>query len=244
MSSRARRALLTAGWAGAAILTLVAPGNLVMRLAFGKLDDPALGRQVLFTALGLALAMVTFAYGRRTGDPGDGPARWAVVVTWVAAGVPVLGFSAPHLLWGLGLPLGVGAGSRDGLGSLGGSAVYWALLVAGPVAGAVLTLGLISGWGRIVPAWVPVAGGRRVPRALAVLPPVVVGLLVGQYGTMMTGCLAFGITRTCAPGGNNEALDGSWGFMATYPVFLLWGVSLLAAAVGRLGVTGPRVRVT
>jgi hypothetical protein len=61
---------------------------------------------------------------------------------------------------------------------------------------------------------------------------VTVGLLVGQYGAMMTSCLAFGITRTCAPEGGADVLDGSWAFAGTYPVFLAWGVCLLGAALG------------
>ncbi|MBF8185525.1 hypothetical protein ITP53_07200, partial [Nonomuraea sp. K274] len=157
MKSRTRLALLAGGWAGAAVLVLVAPGNLVMRLSFGKLDDPALGRQLLSTALGLLLGLATLRYGLRTatGVPRqrpDGtvhPALWARVVTWVAAGAPVMGFSVPHLLWGLGIPFGVAAGAV--VAGLGGSAVFWGLLVAGPVAGAVLTLGLISRWGQVLP---------------------------------------------------------------------------------------------
>ncbi|MFI7638840.1 hypothetical protein [Nonomuraea sp. NPDC049400] len=248
MRSRARPVLLVAGWTGAAALVLVAPGNLVMRLVFGKLHDPALVRQVLLSVLGLLLALVTVRYGersrpRRLERRGDGtvrPAPWARAVTWAAAGVPVLGFAVPHLFWGLGVPLGVAMESGAGLAGLGGSAVFWGLLVAGPVAGAGLTLGLISRWGQVVPAWVPLAGGRRVPRVIAVAPPVLVGLLVGQYGAMMTNCLAFGVTRTCAPGGGAEILDGSWGFSATYPVFLVWGASLLAAGVGYLHTTCAR----
>ncbi|MEO3891668.1 hypothetical protein [Nonomuraea sp. B5E05] len=146
-----------------------------------------------------------------------------------AARVPVLGFSVPHLLWGLGVPFGVAGPSAAGLAArrcTGG------LLVAGPVAGGLLALGLISRWGQIVPAWVPWLGGRRVPTGLAAVPALAVGLLVGQYGAMMTSCLAFGFTRTCAPEGGAEVLDGSWAFAGTYPVFLTWGVCLLGAAVG------------
>ncbi|MBF8191393.1 hypothetical protein ITP53_37985 [Nonomuraea sp. K274] len=78
-----------------------------------------------------------------------------------------------------------------------------------------------------------------MPRVLAVVPAAAVGLLVGQYGAMMTTCLAFGFTPICAPDGGTEALDGSWGFAGTYPVFLLWGCSLLAATVGHLHTRGP-----
>ncbi|MFI6736554.1 hypothetical protein ACIBI9_26810 [Nonomuraea sp. NPDC050451] len=219
-----------------------------MRLAFGKLDDPTLVWQILLAALGLLLALTTIRYGTRTASQAhkrqaDGtvrPALWARMITWMAAGVPVLGFAVPHLLWGLGIPLGVAADSHPGLAELRGSAVFWALLVAGPVIGGLLTLGLISRWGQVVPRWVPFAAGRRVPRGLAVVPAAAVGLLVGQYGAMMTKCLTFGFTRTCAPGGGTAVLDGSWGFVATYPVFLVWGMFLLAATIGYLHTTGQR----
>ncbi|MEU9835157.1 hypothetical protein AB0D67_26790 [Streptosporangium sp. NPDC048047] len=248
MRSHARPALLAAGWAVSAALVLVAPGNLVMRLAFGKLDDPALVSQSLLAVLGVLLALAVIRFGTRTASPSHGrradgtvrPASWARAVTWTAAGLPVLGFSIPHLLWGLGVPLGVAGDSRAGLAALHGSAVFWALLVAGPVIGGLLTLGLIGRWGQVVPEWVPFVRGRRVPRGLAVVPAAAVGMLVGQYGAMMTKCLAFGITRTCAPHGGTEVLDGSWGFAATYPVFLLWGVAMLAATAGYLHTTGRR----
>lgn len=248
MRSPARLALLVLGWAGAAWLTLVVPGNLVMRLVFGQTGDPALPGQVLAVALGLLLGLATLRYGARTAPRpprrrADGTVRpepWTRAATWAAAAVPVLGYTVPHLLWGLGVPFGVAAGSRAELAALAGSATYWVLLVAGPVAGAVLTLGLAARWGQVVPRRVPWVGGRRVPRPVAVVPPVVVGLLVGQYGAMMTTCLAFGVTRTCAPGGGADVLDGSWAFAGTYPVFLLWGVCLLAAAAGHVRTTTVR----
>ncbi|MEO3888726.1 hypothetical protein [Nonomuraea sp. B5E05] len=240
-----RYALLTIAWTAAAALVLIAPGNLVMRLAFGKYDDPALVRQALLAGAGLLLAVVTVRFSTRTAprppelrpDGTVGPPTWARVVTWAAAAVPVLGFSVPHLLWGLGVPFGVAAQAGTELAALGDSAVFWVMLVIGPLAGALLTLGLVSRWGRTVPGWVPLSGRRRVPRVLAVVPATLVGLLVGQYGAMMTTCLAFGITRTCAPGGDTQILDGSWGFAGTYPVFLLWGGFLLAAAVGYVHTT-------
>lgn len=44
---------------------------------------------------------------------------------------------------------------------------------------------------------------------MAITPPLVAGLLVGQYGTLMTRCVAFGLTSACDPGGAGEsALDG------------------------------------
>ncbi|MBE1603951.1 hypothetical protein [Actinopolymorpha pittospori] len=245
MESRVRPVLLAAGWAGAAALILVAPGNLVMRLVFGKFDDPSLVRQVLLAALGLMVALATGYYGLRTSNrPPDArpdgtlrPAPWVKAVTWAAAAVPLLGFSVPHMLWGLGVPFGVAETEAIKDASSGASVAFWGLLVAGPAAGGLLTLGLIWPWGQIVPSWIPFAGGRRVPRLLPVVPPAVVGILVGQYGAMMSGCLAFGFTRTCAPDGGTQALEGNWAFSGTYPVFLLWGGFLLAATAGYVHTT-------
>ncbi|MEV0581869.1 hypothetical protein [Nonomuraea sp. NPDC050310] len=233
MRASARRLILAAGWVGAAGLAVVAPGNVVMRLVFGKTDDPALGWQLVLGGVGLVLGGVLAGWSARRqagrgAQPDVRPSRWIRVVTWGAAAVPVAGFSVPHLLWGLGVPFGVAGGA--GIGELGGSPVFWGVLVAGPVAGAGLTLGLVSRWGRVI-------GGWRVPRWVAVVRATVVGLLVAQYGAMMTGCLAFGVSRTCAPGGGEEVLDGNWGFAGTYPVFLLWGVLLLAAVVGYVHTT-------
>ncbi|PSK66387.1 hypothetical protein B0E53_01636 [Micromonospora sp. MH33] len=243
---RVRPVLLAAGWAGVAWLILVAPGNVVMRLVFGMFDDPLLVRQVLFAALGLIVALVTGYYGLRTStrrpdarpDGTIRPARWVTAVTWAAATVPLLGFAVPHLLWALGVPFGITGSKAKAIDAASSaSVVFWGLLVAGPMAGGLLTLGLIRPWGQVVPSWVPRAAGRRVPRWLPVVPPAVVGMLVGQYGAMMSGCLALGFTRRCAPDGGTEALDSNWALSATYPVFLLWGGFLLAAVVGYVHTT-------
>ncbi|WP_328861345.1 hypothetical protein [Streptomyces sp. NBC_00306] len=64
----------------------------------------------------------------------------------LAAGLPVAEDSVPH--WGQGL--------------------YVVMLSVVSEALALLTLGLVRSWGEVVPAWVPVLGGRRVRPAAAV----------------------------------------------------------------------------
>lgn len=43
-------------------------------------------------------------------------------------------------------------------------------LSVGVEGAALLTLGLVRPWGEVVPRWIPVLGGRRVPVAAAVVP--------------------------------------------------------------------------
>lgn len=230
------------GWSACLLLVLVVPRNLVMRLAFGQPLAPAL---VLALLGGILCGFVAEAYRVRTA-PGcrrcgrsrpvvrraDGtlvPPRWARVATRVAVVVPLAGFTLPHWLWALGVPLGTTRAAE-----MSRTAAF-PLFVLGavPALGALLTAGLARGWSQRFPRWVPGLAGRRVPAALASTPPLVAGLLVGQYGALMTRCVAFGLTSACDPGGTGEAaLAGQWAFTATYPVFLVWGVALLAATAG------------
>ncbi|MEU3744905.1 MULTISPECIES: hypothetical protein [Streptomyces] len=43
---------------------------------------------------------------------------------------------------------------------------------------AILAIGLVRGWGEVVPAWIPVIGGRRVRPMAAVVPAVLGGLVL------------------------------------------------------------------
>ncbi|WP_051866390.1 hypothetical protein [Streptosporangium roseum] len=50
---------------------------------------------------------------------------------------------------------------------------------------ALLSIGLVRGWGEVVPSWIPVIGGRRVPPMAAVVPAVVGGLLLTAISVWM-----------------------------------------------------------
>src|SRR3977135_1022876 len=82
--------------------------------------------------------------------------------------------SAPQPL-GLGLALGFPLGYTDeGLRALVGPTVWGpfylvALSVLIEIA-AVLTLGLVQRWGEVVPRWVPVVGGKNIPRKAVLIP--------------------------------------------------------------------------
>jgi hypothetical protein len=102
---------------------------------------------------------------------------WARRAAHVAALVAL-----PSSLWRLGLALGFPLGYTDeGLRALVGPTVWGpfylvALSVLIEIA-AVLTLGLVQRWGEVVPRWVPVVGGKNIPRK-AVLIPAWIGVAV------------------------------------------------------------------
>ncbi|MEV4182677.1 hypothetical protein AB0J28_14690 [Streptosporangium canum] len=50
---------------------------------------------------------------------------------------------------------------------------------------ALLSIGLVRGWGEVVPSWIPVIGGRRVPPMAAVVPAVAGGLLLTAISVWM-----------------------------------------------------------
>jgi hypothetical protein len=227
-------------WSGAVALGVVVPGNVLMRAAFGHLGGGADGLRAAAAvagSVGLVLLAVRLG-GRRAAARETLPdgTVWTVPspcqrrTARTAAAVPLLGFSLPHWLWAAGLPVGTDQGAE--LAEI--SSWLWALgLVA--AAGGALTLGLVRPWGQRVPLWVPVLGGRPVPALLAVVPAAVVAAALAQYGAMMTGCAGTVLARRAERcfAADRDYLISNWLFTATYPVFLLWGLLLAAAAVAR-----------
>ncbi|MFJ9691712.1 hypothetical protein [Kitasatospora sp. NPDC101183] len=92
----------------------------------------------------------------------------------------------PHCLWRLPFAFDFEMGLVDQSGH--GPMPWWATpyvfgLSLLTEAVALLTLGLVSGWGEVFPRWVPFLRGRRVPPLAAVVPAVLGGLvLVGLFG--------------------------------------------------------------
>lgn len=91
----------------------------------------------------------------------------------------------PHCLWRLPFAFDYRMGTVDPAAP---AYVWWATpyvfgLSVLTEALALLTLGLVSGWGEVFPSWVPVLRGRRVPSLAAVVPAVLGGLvLFGLFG--------------------------------------------------------------
>lgn len=88
--------------------------------------------------------------------------RWAVLA---AHAVPLI--TLPSGLWRIGVALGLPLADYR---PVGWEAVYVVGLSVASEALALLTLGLVRAWGEVVPRWVPLLGGRRVPPRAAVVP--------------------------------------------------------------------------
>lgn len=71
---------------------------------------------------------------------------------------------------------------------------FWGLLLgAAGMVGSVLTVGLVRPWGTVAPRWLPVAAGRSVPVAAAVVPAsvVTVALVVGAVPMVVSAFTDF-----------------------------------------------------
>jgi hypothetical protein len=259
-----RRLLLPVAWTVSVALLIVAPANLVMQAALASIENPStIWRNVFWALGGVCWTWATLAYQRRTGpgcdrcgrvaatvvpEPDNGdhrraavvvPApRWVRVCAYLAAGTALLGFSLPHWLWAKGVPFGTEEAGRMHVQA---RSALWVLGIV-PALGAVLTVGLVRRWGQRFPRWIPLLGGRRVPRWLALVPASVVGLLLVQYGAMMTRCVGgtlLGATDQCYNTGR-PYLVRNWAITGTYLVFLVWGAMLCASTVGYFLMTRRR----
>jgi len=115
----------------------------------------------------------------RTGRPApawmrpDAAARWGRVAVVIAA-VCALPYGLVRLTWLTPGPLG---GSAAELAAHPEIRLHGLLLGLAALAGAVLTTGLVAGWGEVWPRWLPVLRGRPVPVAAAVAPGTLVATL-------------------------------------------------------------------
>jgi hypothetical protein len=154
---------------------------------------------------------------------GRPPARWALVAAYLAPLVTL-----PSGLWRFGLVFGGSMGVvRDGQPmAVGGWEIAYVIgLSVVAEAAALLTIGLVRPWGERAPAWMPLIGGRRVPRG-----PVAVVALLGALALMY---LWVGAALAYARHELADEFEGSgWEalFVAAYAPLLLWGP--LVAAVG------------
>ncbi|MFC7547941.1 hypothetical protein [Plantactinospora sp. GCM10030261] len=149
--------------------------------------------------------------------------------------LPVLGFTVPHAIWLLGVPMGIPADvHREVLTDMDGTTGWTLTLV--PTVGGLLTLGLAARWGQVFPRWVPRLAGCPVPPPLALVPAALVALALTAYGLiglgLIGGALADGTTTWAG-------LADSWAVVGTEVVFLAWGVALGQAAHGYHRLTRP-----
>ena len=159
------------------------------------------------------------------------PARWTVRTAHL-----ITLLMLPSGLWRVGVVLGYSMGIRNAAGvdaASGGLAPGWqavAILGLTVVSEGVglLSLGLVRPWGEVVPSWIPLIGGRRVPPV-----GVTVVAAVGAIGLMIIWTFAavnfFVLTIFGAPGRGFVFANGWWEalLIACYLPLLLWGPLLL-----------------
>ncbi|MFF1716445.1 hypothetical protein [Streptomyces sp. NPDC058268] len=145
--------------------------------------------------------------------------RWAVLA---AHAVPLA--TLPSGLWRIALVAGLPVADMpvDGWGArayvLGLSVVSECL--------ALLTLGLVRGWGEVVPGWIPLLGGRGVRPLAAVIPA-----LLGAAGLfLITGWFVYAAFADLGPGVTDSATRQAV-LVACYAPLLLWAPLLVAVTV-------------
>jgi hypothetical protein len=90
---------------------------------------------------------------------------------------------------------------------------------------ALLSIGLVRRWGEVVPGWIPVIGGRRVPPMAAVVPAVAGGLLLTVVSVWM-------VLTWVGVSGHMAYENGWWQALAMVCItpLALWGPIVLALA--------------
>ncbi|MFD7383952.1 hypothetical protein [Streptomyces anulatus] len=155
--------------------------------------------------------------------------RWAMRLAYA---LPLL--LLPSCLWRLPFALHFEMGQVQD----GGMPAYWlsvpyvlGLSVLTEVI-AILTIGLVRGWGEAVPAWIPVIGGRRVRPMAAVVPAVLGGLILTALFTAVPvggdrHLTLFGVVDSVA------YVNGAWKALATVCVtpIAAWGPITVALAI-------------
>jgi hypothetical protein len=111
---------------------------------------------------------------------------------------------------------------------------------------ALLTVGLIRPWGEVLPRWLPLLGGRRVPVAVAVGAATGGAVLVAVWLWIGLVMDLLGVQPTpLRPGPAGCSVPG-WDVLRWYTPKLLWPPLLLAVTwhyLRRRGRTGQAVAV-
>jgi hypothetical protein len=149
--------------------------------------------------------------------------RWGRRAVVVAVVSPAA-YASSRIAWALDLPFGV---TREWMNQM--RADEPTIFVAGAamgtlgLAGALLTLGLVAGWGEVWPRWIPHFRGRPVRPMTAVVPASVVAVLLVSAGK--------GWHVAAARGELPEAVLGpNWATVIFGVTLVPWGVALAVAA--------------
>ncbi|MFH9473681.1 hypothetical protein ACH4L7_07510 [Streptomyces anulatus] len=97
---------------------------------------------------------------------------------------------------------------------------------------AILTIGLVRGWGEVAPAWIPLIGGRRVRPMAAVVPALLGGLILTFLFTAVPlggerDLTLYGVIDTV------EYTNGAWDALAMVvgTPLAAWGPITIALAI-------------
>ncbi|MCG6495244.1 hypothetical protein [Kitasatospora sp. A2-31] len=90
-----------------------------------------------------------------------------------------------------------------------------------------LSLGLVRWWGEVLPAWLPVIGGRRVPPFAAIVPAALGGLTLSVAMLMV-------LPLSVLSGSSVSYSNAWWGALAgvCFSLLALWGPLLLVVTYG------------
>lgn len=191
-----------------------------MLASFGPMVPVAL---VALAHLGMAAALVAWMLlGGRSGSRGRGFASWVLrhrVGVTVAAALCAAPYVLARATWLTPWPLF--APAAEVLDANPAVRLTGLTLGIGMLAGAVLTLGLVSRWGERFPRWMAGLGGRAVPVGVAVLPATLVATLFTFGGVELVA------TSLDTPHPVADALE-----MTLMLPFWLWGPLLGLATWG------------
>jgi hypothetical protein len=154
----------------------------------GKFGPPSALLLLLAGGLLWGVLAVRTALAQRTGRPApswtrpESAARWGRTATLIAAAC-ALPYGLQRLTWLTPWPVAMTA---DELAAHPETRLHGLLLGLAALAGALLTIGLISRWGEVWPRWMPVVRGRPVPVAAAVVPGAIVAALFTAAALPMT----------------------------------------------------------
>jgi hypothetical protein len=111
---------------------------------------------------------------------------------------------------------------------------YVASLSVVSLGAALLTIGLVRRWGEVVPQWLPLIGGRRVP-VLAAVVPAVCGAVVlfGLVGYGLANMTVLDVNKPaevpgCLP---PQKESGGWLVILAYAPLIAWPPLLLLVTV-------------
>lgn len=154
-----------------------------------------------------------------------GTPRWAVAAAYVTV-ASVMPSGIWRTLVGLGVDLGWSEEQRELQQIPGAGTLYVITLSALSIACAALTLGLVYRCGEVLPPWLPVVGGRRVPASFALGAASLGVLAVG--GVVVTSVL-----RWDQVSGFGDRPDSGWARLmaASYLPAVLWPPLLAAVAI-------------